>query len=81
MAGRRKKAAKPDKGKKGKEAKPHKAKAPKEPKEIKPGPPVESVMLIVTGLMLIGAIVVLDFVKGRDYGTGMMFAGKYEETE
>jgi len=76
MAGRRKKAAKPAKGKKGKEAK-----APKEPKEIKPGPPVESVMLIVTGLMLIGAIVVLDFVKGRDYGTGMMFAGKYEETE
>jgi|GEM_PF-5401253 len=76
MAGRRKKAAKPAKGKKGKEAK-----APKEPKEIKPGPPVESVMLIVTGLMLIGAIVVLDFVKGRDYGTGMMFVGKYEETE
>lgn len=76
MAGRRKKAAKPSKGKKSKVAK-----APKEAKEIKPGPPVESVMLIVTGLMLIAAIVVLDFVKGRDYGAGMMFADKYQETE
>ena len=78
MAGRRKKVAKLDKGKKGGGAKAQKA---KEPKEIKPGPPVESVMLIVTGLMLIAAIVVLDFVKGRDYGTGMMFANKYEESK
>ena len=78
MAGRRKKATKPAKGKKGEGDKAQKA---KEPKEIKPGPPVESVMLIVTGLMLIAAIVVLDFVKGRDYGTGMMFANKYEESK
>ena len=78
MAGRRKKVAKLAKGKKGGGAKAQKA---KEPKEIKPGPPVESVMLIVTGLMLIAAIVVLDFVKGRDYGTGMMFANKYEESK
>ena len=38
-------------------------------------------MLIVTGLMLIASLVALDFVKGRDYGTGMMFANKYEESK
>lgn len=75
MATRRKKSAKKSRGK----AKT--VKAPKEPKEIKPGPPFESVMLVVTGLMLIAALVTLDFVKGRDYGQGFMFSGEYGATE
>ena len=75
MAARRKKSAKKSRDKV------KKTKAPKEPKEIKPGPPFESVMLVVTGLMLIVALVTLDFVKGRDYGEGLMFSGEYGAAE
>lgn len=83
MASRRRnaKAAAPAKGKnKGaKAAKPKKAaKQPKQAKEVKPGPPVEIVAVILTGVMLIAAIVMVDYVKGTKYGTGMFFAGSYE---
>jgi len=81
MASRRRntKAAAPAKGKKGaKAAKPKKTKQPKQAKEVKPGPPVEVVAVILTGVMLIAAVVMLDYVKGTKYGTGMFFAGSYE---
>jgi len=80
MAARRRtaKKARPAKGG-GKPAK--KAKKAKEPKEVKPGPPVETVAAIVTGLMLIGAILLVDFEKGRHYGTGMFFTGQFQAGE
>lgn len=62
---------------KGKSA-PAKEKKVKQPKEIKPGPPVESVLALVTGLLLVTAFVLVDYTKGRDYGTGLFFKGKYE---
>jgi hypothetical protein len=70
-AKRKRKAAKP--------AKEKKAKAVKEPKEIKPGPPVESVIAVVTGLVLVGALLMFDYANGKHYGKGMFFAGKYDE--
>lgn len=73
MAARRP-TPKPAKGK----AAPAKEKKLKEPKEIKPGPPVESVLALVTGVLLVAAFVLVDYTKGRDYGTGMFFKGKYE---
>ena len=79
MAARRKKAAKKaPKKSKGKAPKAKKEKKLKEPKVIKPGPPLESVLLLVTGLLLIGALLTLDFVKGRDYEEGMLFKGEYQ---
>lgn len=71
-AKRKKKAAKPAKG-----GKPAKQKKEKEPKEIKPGPPVESVMILVTGLLLLTAYVMMDYVKGKNYGEGMFFKDSY----
>lgn len=68
-------------GKPAKAQKPAKQKKEKEPKEIKPGPPVESVMIVATGLMLIVAIFMLDYVKGKHYGEGMMFADSYGASE
>ncbi|MAW61253.1 MAG: hypothetical protein CMJ94_10510 [Planctomycetes bacterium] len=76
-AKRKKKAAKPAKGKANK---PAKQKKEKEPKEIKPGPPVESVMILVTGLLLLTALVMMDYVKGKNYGEGMFFKDSYEAT-
>jgi len=58
-----------------------KEKKVKEVKEIKPGPPVESVLAVITGLMLLASIVLIDYVKGRDYGTGMFFKGSYSADE
>lgn len=58
-----------------------KEKKVKEVKEIKPGPPVESVLAILTGLLLLASIVLVDYVKGRDYGTGMFFKGEYGAQE
>tara|TARA_B100000959_G_C14696602_1_gene507026 strand:+ start:151 stop:399 length:249 start_codon:yes stop_codon:yes gene_type:complete len=82
MAARRKKAAKKaPKKSKGKAPKAKKEKKVKEPKVIKPGPPLESVLLLVTGLLLIGALFTLDFVKGRDYEEGMLFKGEYQAAE
>ena len=79
MAARRKKAAKKTpKKSKGKAPKAKKEKKLKEPKVIKPGPPLESVLLLVTGLLLIGALFTLDFVKGRDYEEGLLFKGEYQ---
>lgn len=72
-AKRKKKAAKPAKG----GGKPAKQKKEKEPKEIKPGPPVESVMILVTGLLLLTAVVMMDYVKGKNYGEGMFFKESY----
>jgi hypothetical protein len=74
-AKRKKKATKPAKGG-GKQAKPKKD---KEPKEIKPGPPVESVMAVVTGILLLVAILMIDYSRGAQNGDGMFFAGKYDE--
>lgn len=71
----------PPKPAKGKAASGPKEKKVKEVKEIKPGPPVESVLAVVTGLMLLASIVLVDFVKGRDYGTGMFFKGEYSSTK
>ena len=64
---------------KGKGAKGKKKKAPKVKKEkvIKPGPPVEVVLCIVTGLMLIVAVVLVDLAAGQQFGLGTLFAGQY----
>jgi hypothetical protein len=83
MAARRKNAkkaapAKKGGGKKAKSAKPKKAKAAKEPKEVSPGPPVEVVMSIVTGIMMIAALVLVDYARGQNFGSGMMFSDNYE---
>lgn len=72
-AKRKRKAAKP--------AKEKKAKAVKEPKEIKPGPPVESVIAVVTGLVLVVALFMFDYARGLHYGEGMFFSTKYEEAK
>ena len=77
MAARRRTAKKARPAKGGKPAKAKKAKKAKEPKEVKPGPPVEVVAAIVTGLMLVAAILLVDYKKGVSYGTGMFFAGQY----
>ncbi len=74
-AKRKRKAAKP--AKKGTAKK----KAPKEAKEIKPGPPVESVVALVTGLVLVVAILMLDYARGKNYGEGMLFKGSYAASE
>ncbi len=74
-AKRKKKAGKPAKAKPAKQPK-----AEKEPKEIKPGPPVESVLILATAGLLIAALVMLDYVKGTSYGKGMLFADSYEES-
>jgi len=74
-AKRKKKAGKPAKAKPAKQPK-----AEKEPKEIKPGPPVESVIILATAGMLLAALVMLDFVKGKSYGVGMLFADSYESS-
>jgi len=78
MAARRRtaKKARPAKGG-AKPAKAKKAKKAKEPKEVKPGPPVEVVAALVTALMLISAILLVDYKKGVSYGTGMFFTGQY----
>lgn len=67
----------PPKPAKGKSASAPREKKVKEIKEVKPGPPVESVLAVVTGLMLIASFFLVDYVKGRDYGTGMFFKGEY----
>ena len=79
MASRRRntKSAPPAK-KGGKAPKQKKTKQAKAPKEVKPGPPVEVVAVVLTGIMLLAALVMVDYVKGKKYGTGMMFAGSYE---
>ncbi len=74
MATRRPPPSKPAKGKAGSAME----KQVKEPREIKPGPPVESVVALVTGLLLVVAFFLVDYTKGRDYGTGLFFKGKYE---
>jgi hypothetical protein len=76
MAARRP-VPKPAKGK----AAPAKEKKVKEPKEIKPGPPVESVLAVVTGVLLLTAFFLVDYTKGRDYGTGLLFKSKYEASK
>ena len=86
MAARRKTAKKkaaPKKGaaKKQKAAKPKKKAAPKEPKEVKPGPPVEVVMSVVTGLMILATVLLVDYARGVKYGTGSIFGDKYEAPE
>ena len=76
MAARRR-TAKKAKPAKGAAKKPAKKKAAKEPKEVKPGPPMEVVCAIITAVMLLGAIILVDFEKGRTYGEGMLFASQY----
>jgi len=64
---------------KGKGAKGKKKKAPKVKKEkvIKPGPPVEVVLCVVTGLMLIVAVVLVDLAAGQQFGLGSLFSDQY----
>jgi hypothetical protein len=76
-AKRKRKATKPAKDA-GKQAK-NKAKKEKEPKEIKPGPPVESVMAVVTGILLLVAILMIDYARGSQNGDGNFFSEKYIE--
>lgn len=76
MAARR--PAKPARAKAPKAAQAPKQPKVKEPKVVSPGPPVESVMAILTGVMLLVAFVLVDYTKGRDYGTGLFFKGSYE---
>ena len=66
-------------GRKGKGAKAKKKKAPKVKKEkvIKPGPPVEIVLCVVTGLMLIVAVVLVDLAAGQQFGLGSLFTDQY----
>jgi len=79
MASRRRNTKSAPPQKKGAKApKQKKAKQVKQPKEVKPGPPVEVVAVILTGVMLIAALLMVDYVKGSKYGTGMLFAGSYE---
>ncbi|MBT4560723.1 MAG: hypothetical protein HOM34_06800 [Planctomycetes bacterium] len=70
--------------KKGKTAKPakkaKKVKVVKAEKEIKPGPPVETVLAIVTGIALFAALLVVDYEKGTHYGTGMFFKDAYQSS-
>ncbi|MGB0951985.1 MAG: hypothetical protein ACPG31_02055, partial [Planctomycetota bacterium] len=71
MAARRrnaKKAAPKGAAKKTKAPKAKKAKAAKEPKVVNPGPPVEVVLSIVTGIMLLAAVVLVDYAAGTSYG-------------
>jgi len=85
MAARRRNAKKatPKKGsaKKAKAPKAKKAKAAKEPKEVSPGPPVEVVLSIVTGIMLLAAVVLVDYAAGKSYGKGALFADSYSSGE
>lgn len=86
MAARRRAAAKTSggakKGRKGKAAKPAKGKKKaakvKKDKVINPGPPVEVVLCIVTGLMLICALVLIDYSSGLQFGDSMFFADQYQ---
>ena len=83
MAVRRRAAAKAERAgkgrRKGKSAKTgsKKAKKAKKEKVIKPGPPVEVVMCLVTGIMLIAALVLIDYATGLHLGDGMMFSDQY----
>lgn len=85
MAARRRNAKKaaPKKAaaKKSKAPKAQKAKAVKEPKEVSPGPPVEVVLSIVTGIMLLAAVVLVDYAAGKSYGKGTLFADSYSAGE
>ena len=67
------------KGKGGKAAKTKNKKAPKVQKEtvIQPGPPVEVVLCVVTGLMLIVAVVLVDLAAGQQFGFGTLFSDQY----
>ena len=81
MAARRRNAKKAAPKKAAKKTKaPKAAKAAKAPKEVSPGPPVEVVLCIVTGLMLLAAVVLVDYTAGHKYGAGAMFAGSYESS-
>ena len=83
MASRRRAAAKASDGekssRKGRSAKAKKKKAPKVKKDkvIKPGPPVEVVLCVVTGLMLIVAVVLVDLAAGQQFGLGTLFSDQY----
>lgn len=84
MAARRrnaKKAAPKKAAAKSKAPKAKKAKAVKEPKEINPGPPVEVVLSIVTGIMLLAAVVLVDYAAGKSFGEGTLFADSYSAGE
>ena len=79
MAARRRNAKKAA-SKKGAPKKP-KVKKIKEPKEVSPRPPIEVVLCIVTGLMLLAAVILVDYSAGHNYGTGGLFADSYHAGE
>ena len=44
-------------------------------------PPVEVVLSIVTGIMLLAAVVLVDYAAGKSYGKGALFADSYSSGE
>ncbi|RMH00819.1 MAG: hypothetical protein D6702_13035 [Planctomycetota bacterium] len=76
-----KRRAKPAARKERKPAKPRRAeraaKAAPVADEEKPAMPLESALAVATGIMLIVALLLLDYEKGAHYGTGMFFKGSY----
>ncbi|TAH35258.1 MAG: hypothetical protein EYC70_13575 [Planctomycetota bacterium] len=46
--------------------------------EEKPGMPVEAVLSLVTFLLLVAAILTIDYANGRNFGGGWLFKGQYE---
>ncbi len=77
MAAKRRAKAAPKKERKT--AKP--ARAERAPKAVadeeKPSMPIESAIAVATGIMLIAALILVDYEKGVHYGEGMFFKGKY----
>ena len=39
--------------------------------------PIESAIAVCTGIMLVLALLLVDYEKGVHYGTGMFFKGNY----
>lgn len=65
-----------------KPAKPErKPKAQEAPGEEKPGMSVEAVVSIVTALLLLAAILTMDFANGKNYGGGWIFKGRYQSAQ
>jgi hypothetical protein len=77
MAAKRRAKAAPKKERKT--AKP--ARAERAPKAVadedKPSMPIESAIAVCTGIMLVLALLLVDYEKGVHYGTGMFFQGNY----
>ena len=47
----------------------------------KPGLPIEVVLSVCTGVLLLSAWLMLDYEKGHTYGVGTFFKNEYRATE